>query len=250
MIKVGITGSSGILGQSLTKLLKKKKFKLIYFKKNILSKKEVELWIHKNQFNIIIHLAALVPVQQAILNLKTSKNINFKGTKYLVDAINRFQKKKNYFFFSSTSHVYNFSDKKNKETSKLKGISKYGKTKIHAENYIIKNNKKYDYCIGRISSLVSENQKDSFLLINLIKKGKKNKKIFFKNSNIKRNFIYVEDVSKIIIKLINKKIFGIINISSNNETSMQSIIQFLIEKYKFKISYKFGIKQYLLLSKL
>tara|TARA_Y100000816_G_scaffold267153_1_gene228310 strand:- start:4140 stop:4970 length:831 start_codon:yes stop_codon:yes gene_type:complete len=249
LIKIGITGSTGILGQNLSKLLRRsKKFKLIHYRKNILSKNDVQNWIKNNQFQIIIHLAALVPTQKALSNYNVSKKINFEGTKLLVDSINKYQIKNTYFFFSSTSHVYSYSNKKLHENSKLKGISKYGKIKILAEKYIKENNQKYTYCIGRISSLVSEFQKDSFLLINLIKKGKQKKNIFIENSNIKRNFIYVKDVSNIIIKIIKKKIKGILNISSNEEISMVYIIQLLKKEYNFKITYKNKHKKHLLLS--
>jgi len=42
-------------------------------------------------------------------------------------------------FFSSTSHVYKFSQKKINEKSRLKPSSLYGLTKLKAEKYIQKN---------------------------------------------------------------------------------------------------------------
>ena len=53
--------------------------------------------------------------------------------------------------------------------------------------------------------MISENQNTNFLLNKIIKLGKRGNQIIFKNSNIKRNFIYVDDVSKIIIKIIEKR---------------------------------------------
>ena len=72
-------------------------------------------------------------------------------------------------FFFSTSHVYQSSKKKILDQIK-KPISYYGKTKLLAENFIIKKlkNTKIKYCIGRIFS-VNKNQKN-YLVPDLIKK--------------------------------------------------------------------------------
>ena len=249
MIKIGLTGSTGILGNSLSKLvLSKKKYQLVKYKENILFKKKLHKWIEKNQFDVIIHLAALVPTKKATRNYNLSQKTNYQGTKNLVDGIINFQKKKTYLFFSSSSHVYSFSNKIIDEKFLLKGISKYGKTKVKAERYIHKKSNKIDTCIGRISSLVSENQSKNYMLINLIYLGKKKLKLKFRNSNIKRNFIYVDDVSKIILKLVEKKIKGIFNISSSQKTYFPNLFKFLNQKYNFQIETRLKQKEYLLLS--
>ena len=242
MKKIGITGSSGILGKNLIKYLKQKnKYKIITYKYDILNKSKLNLWIKNNQFDVIIHLAALVPTFQVNKNYYLAKKINYQGTVNLVKSIKKFHdNKKLFLFFSSTSHVYNFSKNLIRENSALSGITKYGKTKIFAENYLKKNSKFYDLSIGRISSLVSNNQKKNFVLKNLISKGKIGEKIFFKNSNVKRNFIYVDDVSKIILKLISKKIKGTFNISSSEITSFFNMLDYLKKKYKFNIFHKKG----------
>ncbi len=56
----------------------------------------------------------------------------------------KFQKiaKLNGFSFSSTSHVYDFSNKKISENYKLSPKTIYGSTKVKAEKYIIKKLKK------------------------------------------------------------------------------------------------------------
>ena len=58
MIKCGITGSRGNLGISFLKI---KKFKFIIFGGDISKKSDVEKWIKLNDFDIIVHFAALVP---------------------------------------------------------------------------------------------------------------------------------------------------------------------------------------------
>ena len=106
----------------------------------------------------------------------------------------------------------------------------------------------YNLCIGRISSLSSENQTKNFLINKIIYLGKNKKKIYFKNSNIKRNFIYVDDVSKIIIKIIKKKITGVLNISNCEITHLSKLLKYLENKYKFKIIQNLNDPEYLVVS--
>jgi len=81
-----------------------------------------------------------------------------------------------------------------------------------------------------------------------MKKIKKNKKIIFGNSNIKRNFIYVDDVSKIIVKIIKKKIIGIVNISNSHQTHFYKFFNYLISKFNISIEHKMGKEEFLILS--
>ena len=160
MTKFGLTGSTGSLGKEILRY--NKKFKISKFTGDIRKKKDIGKWIEKNEINIIIHLAAVVPIKVVNRNLKKAYDVNYLGTKNLVDIC--VKKKIRWFFFASTSHVYGTSKKKITEKFKTKPISYYGKTKLLAENYLIKkfNSKKINYCIGRIFSTTNKNQKKLF----------------------------------------------------------------------------------------
>jgi UDP-glucose 4-epimerase len=169
MINCGITGHTGILG---TKLIESLNFNFIKFNGDITCNNDVDEWISKNQFDLIIHLAALVPIKKVNLNYKKAKKINYNGTKNLIDAINRHNIDLSWFFFSSTSHVYAFSQNKIKEKDLARPITKYGITKIKGEKYIQKalGKKKINYCIGRIFSFTHKKQKSSFLVPSIKKR--------------------------------------------------------------------------------
>ena len=107
-MKIGITGCTGTLGKEVKRKFKKNIF---CFNGDIQNKKQIDLWLKKNNFQYIIHLAAIVPIQKISLNKKLAYNVNFKGTCNLVDSIKKNYKKKIWFFYSSTSHVYGFSSK-------------------------------------------------------------------------------------------------------------------------------------------
>ena len=103
MITCAITGSTGVLGKKIKKLLP---FKFYEFKNDLRNKKKVEKWVLAKNFDIIIHLAALVPVKIVNNNYKKAYDINVVGTSNLINSILKKKIKPKWFFFSSTSHVY------------------------------------------------------------------------------------------------------------------------------------------------
>ena len=176
--KIGLTGSTGSLGKVI--LNNNKNLKIECFKGDITNYSEVANWVKKKRLDILIHLAAIVPIKTVNKNKKKAKLVNFIGTKNLVDACAYHNIK--WFFFSSTSHVYKSSIKKIKEDAPKQPISYYGKTKLMAENYILKKFKKSktNYCIGRIFSTTNINQKKNYLVPDL--------KFKIKNCKKKNNF--------------------------------------------------------------
>ena len=96
-MNLGITGSIGVLGSVLKKKLKIKNKNL--FNGKIENKKNVNNWIKSNNFDIIIHLAAIVPTKIVNQNKQKALIVNFEGTKNLVDAVNKYSKKKSLVFF-------------------------------------------------------------------------------------------------------------------------------------------------------
>ena len=72
--------------------------------------------------------------------------------------------------------------------------------------------------------------------------------MLFGNSNIKRNFIHVEDVSNLITSLIKKKITGIYNISSSETTNFNYLFDFLKKIYGANIEHVRKKNNFLVLS--
>ena len=237
MIKCGITGSSGNLGKTL---VRSKKFKFVKFNGDISKRNDVAKWIKNNDFDIIIHLAALVPTFIVNKNYQKALKVNYIGTKYLVDSILRYKKDINWFFFASTSHVYPTQKKKISEKNKTKPSSKYGKTKLLAENYIKKKlkNKKFGFCIGRIFSIFDNRQKDFFIpsLLKKIKEG--NKDLILENLNHYRDFLTTENITKIILFLEKKRFKGIINIGSGQGINLREIAKIFAKKFRKKVLFR------------
>ena len=95
---VGITGTYGILGSILTKLLYQ--HTIIRFNGDIRKTKDITKWLISNHFDAIIHLAAIVAIDQVNKDKKKAKIINFYGTKKLIDCINASYRKKKFGFFT------------------------------------------------------------------------------------------------------------------------------------------------------
>lgn len=238
MLKCGITGSTGNLGKSFIK--NNKKFKFIKFKGDITKKNDVNIWIKKYKFDLIIHFAALVPVSKVNKDYKKALKINYLGTQNIVNAIIENNIEIDWFFFSSTSHVYPFKFNPIKETNILNPISKYGKTKLMAEKFIVKKleKTKINYCIGRIFSIFDNNGKE-FFMKSLIRRIKtKQNLIKLDNMNHFRDFLTTKQISEIIIKLSKKKYRGIINIGSGKKTDLKKIAIILAKKFRKKIIFQ------------
>jgi UDP-glucose 4-epimerase len=237
--KIGITGSSGLLGTLLIKELKKKKIKFSCFSGDITNIKDVENCLSlEKEIEYIFHLAAYTSVIKSITEKKKTHRVNVTGTENILKSIN--SKNKNYFlFFSSSSHVYKFSKKPVSEKSIIAPISYYGKTKLLAEIKIRKNkSKNFNYFIGRIFSIFHKSQKKPFLYPSIVKKIKncKSKKIYIKNGNSIRDFSNAEKIIKIFLQIYKKKISGVYNIGSGTGTSIKNFIYKNISRKKIVYS--------------
>ena len=96
------------------------------------------------------------------------------------------------------------------------------------ENYIKKNNNKFNYCIGRIFSFTSKKQKKSFFIPSLIDKlNSSRKKICLTNVNHYRDFLIDEDIINGIKKLLIHRATGIYNICSGKKINLLELIKYL-----------------------
>ena len=234
----GITGYTGSIGSHLT--ANTKNYKFVYFKKDITKKSFVDRWIKNNKLEIVVHLAAIVPIKVVNENQKKAHDVNVLGTKNLVNAILKNDNKISWVFFSSTSHVYSTTKNKIKESSPINPISYYGKTKYLAEKEIERlKQKNIKFCIGRIFSTTNSNQRKNYLVPDLKRKIKTLKEpVILENLNHFRDFISINDICKIIESLSKIKFSGIINIASGKKTKLSEIAETISRQFKRKIFIK------------
>jgi len=233
-INVGITGCTGTLGRLTTKKIDKEKHvSYSCFKGDITNKNDINEWLRNNTFDSLIHYAAIVPTKEVDNDMERAIEVNKFGTQNLIESLIEF-KSSAWLFYSSTSHVYDFSSKAISESCAIKPISGYGQTKLMGEKALQKSFKFYKgkLCIGRIFSFFHESQED-FFLYPQVKKRLQNhnpKDAFELNGaeNI-RDFLNAEEIVDIIFKLMKIEFNGIINIGSGIPVTIQNFVR---EKFR------------------
>ncbi len=215
-----ISGSTGVLGSEFLKFCKNKKYKFVKLKGDIRKKKNLKKWLKSDKIEIIIHFAAIVPVNKVERNFSKAYDINVNSVRNILEIFKN-KKKKVWFFLASTSHVYELSKKKLDEKSRVKPINKYGYSKFLAEKILL--NKRYSKfitpCIGRIFSYTNYNQGKEYLIPSLHYKEKVN----INKLNHLRDFVHIKDICSAINLLLRNKKKGIFNIGSGKKVHLIDI---------------------------
>ena len=205
--KIIVTGGNGRFAQELKKI--KSKYKFIFRSKNqlnILSSISIRKNFKTFKPNYILHLAGLSrPMSIHEDNINKSIDLNIIGTCNLVKICNENKIK---IIFFSTSYIYPGKKGSYSESDPVLPWNNYGWSKLGAEAAV-------------------QMYKNSLII-----RACMTEKPFVHNQafgNVKSNFIFHEDIAKILIKLLNKK--GIINIGGKAQTI-----------YKFAKKYNKDIK--------
>ncbi len=211
--KIIVTGGSGRFAQSL-KLIRSK-YNFIYPSKsrlNINNLKSIENYLKKQKPQSVLHLAGMSrPMISHEKNINKSINLNIIGTANLVNICSKLKIKLIYF---STSYVYPGTKGNYKEQDPVLPWNNYAWSKLGGE------------CAVQM-------YKNSLILrVCMTEKPFIHKKAF---TNVKLNFIFHEDLAKILVKILNKK--GIINLGGPTET-----VYNFAKKYNSKVKKKINKK--------
>ena len=196
--RIIITGGQG----RFASVLKKSKYgqNFLYPSKkqlNILKISSIKKYIKKIKPHYLIHCAALSrPMSIHDKNIDKSIDINIIGTSNVVKICKEFNVKLIYF---STGYVYPGTKGNYKETDALLPINNYAWSKLGGE------------------CAVSMYKNSLILRITMCEKPFLHKKAFH---DIETNFLYHDDVVKIIPKILNKT--GVINVGGK----IQSVYSF------------------------
>ena len=228
--KIVVTGGSGRFAQNLKKI--KSKYNFIYPSAkslNIVNLNSIRKFLKKEKPSSVLHLAGLSrPMIQHDKDISKSINLNIIGTANLVNICSELKIKLIYF---STSYVYPGKKGNYKEDDPVLPWNNYAWSKLGGE------------CAVQM-------YKNSLILrISMTEKPFIHEKAF---ANVKMNFLYHEDLVKILIKIINKK--GIINVGGTPQT-----VYNFAKKYNPKVKkifvkknsiYNYPLNPYMNLSKL
>ena len=226
--KILVTGGNG----RFAKILKENnnKLNLVFASKkecNILDIKSIQKIFKKIKPDIILHCAGLSrPMQTHEKNISKSIDLNIIGTANITKVCEKNNIKLVYF---STGYVYEGTKGNYSETDPVKPFNNYGLSKLGGE------------------CAVSMYKNSLILRITMTEKPFLYKKAF---SNLKTNYMFHEDLVKMLPKLINRK--GIINVGGKTQ-SVYSFAKFQdksVKKIKAKKNYLMPLNQTMNLTKL
>ena len=192
--KILVTGGDGRFAKVLSKY--NRKLNLYFASKkecNILNNNSIDKIIKKVKPKIIFHCAGLSrPMSIHEKNIEKSIDANIIGTANIVKACKRKKIKLIYF---STGYVYNGSKGNYSENDGTKPFNNYGLSKLGGE------------------CAVSMYKNSLILRITMIEKPFPYNKAFY---DLKSNFMFHEDLVKILPKIINQK--GILNVGGPTQS--------------------------------
>ena len=252
MVKVVVTGSNGLLGQSLINLLLKEKdvYKVIGFSRgenrsgrddfsyvsiDITNKKNLKEILLETEPNFIINTAAMTQVDDCEVDKQACDLLNVSVVEWLAEISDNINA---HLIHLSTDFIFDGIKGNYKETDVPNPLSYYGLSKLKSEEVLI--NSKIDYTILRtilVFGKVYDMSRSNIVLWvkSMLEKGKE---ITIVNDQY-RSPTYVEDLALACKITLDKKARGIYNISSNELLSVYEIVQqiadvFLLDKKLIK----------------
>ena len=185
--KVTVLDSLLFTSNSLNHLFNNKNFKFI--RGDVRNKKIIKYLLTKNEF--IIPLAARVGEPLCEKNKKDAVSVKLESIKYLMKKIN----KRNKIIYLTTNSGYGIG-KRNKycdENSPLNPVSLYGRTKVQAEEVVMKSKNAIGFRLATVFGH-SYRMRTDLLVNNFVHNSVNNRKLTIYEPHFRRNFIHINDV--------------------------------------------------------
>ena len=279
-MKILVTGGAGYIGSHVCNLLLDSGYEvtvidsLVTGNKNLVPKnarlvvsdiadeKKIENLVIKEKFDLVMHFAGLIRVDESVKEPKKYHMFNFEKGKIFLNIC--FKNGLNKIIFSSTASVYgNPSKEKVLESDPLNPLNPYATSKLKLEDFIKKTSEKIDlkYIILRYfnvagsddklrSGLISKHSSHLIKIACEVAVGKREKLIIngndydtFDGTPI-RDFIHVSDLADIHLisakHLIDSGKSDIFNCGYGKGYSVKEVIENFNQILDKKISYEIG----------
>jgi UDP-glucose 4-epimerase len=226
-----------------------------FIKADISDFKIVNNILATNKFDILMHFAAFIRVEESVKNKKKYYLNNYKKSKFFLNLCLKNNLKK--IIFSSTAAVYGNNKNYVSETTKTNPLNPYASYKLKLENFI---KKKFEFIILRYfnvagaDSKLRSGQMSKFKSTHLIKKlcesAANSSKFYVYGNDYKtsdktavRDYMHVSDLANIHLLasryLLVKQKSNIFNCGYGYGYSVLHIIKCFEKILKIKIPYSF-----------
>lgn len=222
---------------------------LHFIENDVTNKTLVQDLIKEEQFDIVIHLAAVVSVVETINNPILSQKVNIDGTLNLLEANRQYNENLKKFIFASSAAVYgNTKGLPKKVETFIDPESPYAIEKYAGEQYTKLYNKLYDLPTTalRFFNIYGPRQDPSspysgVLLIMHNKFQNDEAFKFFGDGEQTRDFVYVKDLVQAVSIVINSDNAngGIYNLGTSKPLSILEMFDEFKKLYSKTIDYSF-----------
>lgn len=263
MTNILVTGGAGFIGSHVVALLLKQGYEKVCVLDNLSTGKkenvpaavplevldirspELEAFLQKQQFDVVIHLAAQTMVPFSMAHPDLDEAINISGMVHLLEGCRKSGVKK--IIFSSSAAIY--GDNQNlplKETEAPALTSFYGLTKAAGEQYIRLYEKAFGLkgIIFRFANVYGERQGETgeggVISIFAQKIAKQEAVSIFGDGNQTRDFVYAGDIARAIVLGVGYEGSGTFNVSTNQEVSLNQLIAALEKVTGKKLQVNYG----------
>jgi nucleoside-diphosphate-sugar epimerase len=235
-IRLGLTGSSGVLGRSLGRfrfLSSGASIEWVPFQGRLERADDCAAFVREfESLDGVFHLAAKVPVGDVERDPLGSIEVNVNATVRLLEGL-RASERKPWFFLGSSSHVYASSDRPLNEDSPYDPHTRYGLTKLQADLWSSFYRKHYGLpiCIGRIFSFSHPNQASSYFIPSMIRKireAPKGATLEIPGLHGSRDFLDADTIAEGILSLYEKRITETLNIGAGAGIPLDDVVSVLL----------------------
>lgn len=259
MNKILVTGGAGFIGSHIVDLLISKGHnvaiidnlssgklgninpKAKFYHEDLSDYSRIEEIFEKEAPEIVYHLAAQISIKKSIENPIEDAEINILNTLNILNLCVKHRIKQ--FIFSSTGGAI-YGDTKEiptLETHSTNPISPYGCAKLAVEKYLNFYNKVYGlkFTILRYSNVYGPKQNsdgEAGVISIFLNQMFQNQKSTIFGGIQTRDFVYVEDVAKANLLVLNDSKSETYNISTGKETDIIAIFEKLNKYFNSKIS--------------
>ena len=231
-----------------------------FIKCNINNEKVISNLLKKEYFDVLLHFAGYIQVEESIIYPKKYFNNNTKNSRILFNVCQK--NNLTNIIFSSTAAVYGnpVDNKKINEESLLQPLNPYGESKIKTEFYL-KNHSNINYIILRYfnvagadpemrSGLISKKSTHLIKVASEVVVGKRDRVVIFGNDysthdgTAVRDYIHVSDLADIHVKaaeyLVKNKKSIILNCGYGRGYSVKEVLDNINDINKKPIRIEFG----------